>query len=270
MEREKQITQLLQDVRGVLSYQQSCSVVEYPRDATLDSFLNNCDWQVSAPPLRKKATRVEKPSVKTPATPALQPVPIAKSDQKALLEIAAEVKICCGCSLSEQRPCVIPGTGNGENIRLLIVGHWLPTTGKSSAVFGEEEDHMLQRMLAAINLPMENVFVTNVIKCAVSPDVQPQAEHIDACSSYLLRQIAAIAPEFICAMGMVATKSLLRLPQSLSQLRGRFHAYQGGDGAEIPLLPTYHPGYLLQNPEMKQATWHDLQVLEKGMASTGL
>ena len=268
MEREKQIEHLLHDVRGILSYQKSCSVAEYPRDVALDSFLKNCDWQVSAQPLQKKVTRVEKTSVKTPVTHASKPVPLVKSDQKTLSEIAAEVAICSGCALAEQRPCVIPGAGCGENIRLLIVGHWLPATGKSSAIFGEEEDRMLQRMLAAINLPQESVFVTNVIKCAVSPDVQPQAEHIDACSSYLLRQIAAIAPEFICAMGMIATKSLLRRPQSLSQLRGRFHPYQGGDGGEIPLLPTYHPGYLLQNPEMKKATWHDLQVLEKGMAST--
>lgn len=267
MEREKQIAQLLHDVRGVLSCQKTCSIAEYPGDAGLDSFLNNCHWQVSAPPLPAKGVQVEKASAKTPAIPS--PAPITKSDQHTLSEIAAEVEICSGCALSQQRPCVIPGTGNGDKIRLLIVGHWLSATGKSTAVFGAEEDHMLQRMLAAINLPMESVFITNVIKCAVSPDVQPQAEHIDACSSYLVRQIAAIAPELICAMGMVATKSLLRLPQSLSQLRGRFHTYQGGDGCEIPLLPTYHPGYLLQNPEMKKATWQDLQVLEKRLVSTG-
>ncbi len=267
MEREKQITQLLHDVRGILSYQKSCSVVDYPGVATLDSFLNNCDWQASAPPSPVKMSRVEKTPTKTPVPST--PAPVTKSDQGKLSDIAAEVAICSGCALSEQRPCVVPGTGGGDNIRLLIVGHWLSISAKSTAVFGAEEDHMLQRMLAAINLPMESVFITNVIKCAVSSDVQPQAEHIDACSSYLVRQIAAIAPELICAMGMVATKSLLRLPQSLSQLRGRFHTYHGGDDLEIPLLPTYHPGYLLQNPEMKKATWQDLQVLEKRMVSTG-
>jgi uracil-DNA glycosylase len=267
MERKKQITQLLHDIHGVLSYQKTCSVVEYPGAAALDSFLNDCGWQTSVPQSPVKMPKAKKTPVNIPVTS--RPVPVIKSDQNKLSEIAAEVAICSSCSLSEQRPCVIPGTGSGEAIRLLIVGHWLSTTGKSTAVFGVEEDLMLQRMLKAIKLPMENVYITNVIKCAVTPDIQPQAEHIDACSSYLVRQIAAIAPELICAMGMVATKSLLRLPQSLSQLRGRFHTYQGGDGLEIPLLPTYHPGYLLQNPEMKQATWHDLQVLEKRMSKTG-
>lgn len=266
MGREKQITQLLHDIRGILSYQKTCSVVEYPGDAGLDSFLTKCNWKVSTPLLPANVAQVERASDKNSAIP--HPAPITKSDQNTLSEIAAEVEICSGCALSEQRPCVVPGAGSGDNIRLLIVGHWLSATGKSTAVFGAEEDHMLQRMLKAINLPMESVFITNVIKCAVSPDVQPQANHIDACSSYLVRQIAAIAPELICSMGMVATKSLLRLPQSLSQLRGRFHTYQGVDGCEIPLLPTYHPGYLLQNPEMKKATWQDLQVLEKRMVST--
>lgn len=264
MEREKQIIQLLHDVRGVLSYQESCAVAEYPRNVALDSFLKDCDWQPAIAPSLQHRPQVKKVSPNSPPVPTADIV--VKSDQNKLTDIAAEVEICSSCSLAEGRPCVIPGTGSGENIRLLIVGHWLPTTGNSTAVFGDEEDLMLQRMLAAIKLPMESVFITNVIKCGVSPDVQPQTEHIDACSSYLLRQIAAISPELICAMGMVATKSLLRLPQSLSQLRGRFHTYQA-DGLEIPLLPTYHPGYLLQNPEMKKATWHDLQVLEKHLTN---
>lgn len=84
-----------------------------------------------------------------------------------------------------------------------------------------------------------------------------------ACSSYLQRQLSAASPEFICTMGMVATRTLLRQSQPLSKLRGRFHTYKAADGVEIPLLPTYHPGYLLQNPEMKTATWQDLQLLQK-------
>jgi len=267
MEKEKHITQLLQGIRGVLAYQKTCSVDEYPKSEGLDIFLNNCDWQPSTPSSIIPDFQTEKKPVKTP--PVLKPVSVAKSDQKTLLDIAAEIDVCSSCILAKERPCVVPGSGGGDRVRLLIVGHWLSATEKSTAVFGEEEDLMLQRMLSAINLPMESVFITNVIKCAVSSDVQPQAEHIDACSSYLVRQIAAITPELICAMGMVATKSLLRLPQSLSQLRGRFHMYQGGGNIEIPLLATYHPGFLLQNPEMKQATWQDLQLLEKKMANKG-
>ena len=265
MEKEKQIISLLHDIRGVLAYQGSCGVSEYPRTKALDAFLSSCNWQSAAPV--PSVTEVQTENKPIPKAAVSKPVSGIKSDQKTLADIAAEIDICSSCSLAAQRPCVVPGVGNGNNIRLLIVGHWLPVSEESSAVFGEEEDLMLQRMLAAINMPLENVFITNVIKCAVPSDVQPQAEHIDACSSYLSRQIAAIAPELICAMGMVATKTLLRLPQSLSQLRGRFHTYQGSGNVTIPLLPTYHPGFLLQNPEMKPATWQDLQRLEKWMAN---
>jgi uracil-DNA glycosylase len=74
-----------------------------------------------------------------------------------------------------------------------------------------------------------------------------------------------IAPEVICTMGIIATRALLDLPQSLSQLRGRFHRYSV-NGREISVMPTYHPSYLLQAEEMKKETWNDLQLIEKKLA----
>jgi len=255
---EEEIVQLLHDIRGVLAYQQASSIVEYPGSSELGSFLDGC--------------RLQKPSVSpgAPAAMVKEGMPqtvsnIKKSDVGSLAEIAAEVAQCKSCALAAHRSCVVSGRGGGERVRLLVIGHWLPVTGQSSrdSVFGKEEDLMLERMLAAIQLPMEEVFVTNVIKCGVGSVIQPQGEHIDACASFLRRQITAAAPELICTMGMVATKALLRLSQPLSRLRGRFYTYQGADGVRIPLLPTFHPGYLLQNPEMKKATWQDLQALQK-------
>lgn len=267
MDREKQIIQLLQDTRGVLAYQRSCSVLSYPKEPELESFFQNCNWQTAARSISDK----EGPKGSSPPKIAAieKPVITKKSEQRDLAEIAAEVAVCNACSLSEQRTYPVAGIGGGERIRLLLIGHWLPGPGNSTAVFGAAEDLMLKRMLAAINMPMEQVFITNVIKCDVGSDIQPQAEHIDACSSYLKRQIAAIEPELICAMGMVATKALLRMSQPLSRLRGRFYPYMGVGGVEIPLLPTYHPGYLLQNPEMKRATWLDLQAIEKRLLEGG-
>lgn len=267
MDREEQIIQLLHETRGVLAYQRSCSVLDYPKAPELESFLQDCNWQAAALAVaRTKELEVKSP----PKTAAIEKtVIVKKSEQKALAEIAAEVRGCSSCSLSAQRSCSVPGVGSGNQIRLLLIGHWLSGSEDFTAVFGGAEDLMLKRMLAAINLSMDQVFITNVIKCSVGSASQPQAEHIDACSSYLKRQIAAIAPELICTMGMVATKALLRLPQPLSRLRGRFYPYLSTGGVEIPLLPTYHPGYLLQNPEMKKATWLDLQTIEKHLLGEG-
>ncbi len=122
---------------------------------------------------------------------------------------------------------------------------------------------MLVRMLAAINLPLEEVYITNVLKCSVAADVQPREEYVNACMSYLQRQISATSPELICTMGTLAARTLLRQPHSLSKLRGQFHTYLTTDGVNIPLLSTYHPEYLLKNPEMKNATWEDLQEIQK-------
>ncbi|HIP40848.1 MAG TPA: uracil-DNA glycosylase [Desulfocapsa sulfexigens] len=258
MEREEQIIQLLHDIQGVLAYHQVNSIDNFPASGDLNSFLNTTALQKAV----VKPEASVKPRQKILSKPRQES---GKSNQAALAEITDDVMRCESCSLSKQQTSVSAGNGGGSNIRLFIVGHWSSVSEQSTvqAVFGYEEDRMLERMLAAIHLSMEEVFVTNLIKCGVGPDVQPQAEHIEICLSYLQRQIAAAAPELICTMGMLATRALLKHSQPLSRLRGRFYAYPGPDGKDIPLLPTYHPGYLLQNPEMKRATWSDLQALEK-------
>ncbi len=258
MEREAHIEQLLHEIRGVLACQQISSIESYAASAELHSFFESRRHHF------QPSTTAPKPSVPQEKQDS-EPRVALQSDHSVLAEIAAEVAKCRSCALSEQRRWVVPGREGSQDIRLLIVGHWLSLEGEEQphTVFGVAEDQMLERMLVAMKLPMEEVMVCNVLKCSVALETRPQAEHIDACSSYLRRQIAAAAPEVICTMGMVATRSLLRLNQPLSSLRGKFHALKGADGIETPLLTTYHPGYLLKNPEMKNATWEDLQLIQK-------
>ncbi len=265
---EKEVIQFLQDVRAVLCSHQACSISEYPASGELAQFLTMPE-QIESSVLQQASAVHEKSESRV-----VKPVR-SGSNADALAEIAAEVGLCKSCGLAGQRTCVAPGKGGGGTVRLLLVGHWLSVPAgaavpPSGTVFGVEEDQMLERMLAAIHLRPEDVLVTNLIKCGVGPEIQPQAEHIDICLSYLQRQIKAVAPELICTMGMVTTRTMLRLSQPLSRLRGRIHLYQGPEGEKIPLLPTFHPSYLLQNPEMKKATWQDLQVLERQIASPSL
>lgn len=256
MEREAHIEQLLHEIRGVLACQQISSIDSYIASEELQSFFESRRHQ-SYPPSPKLSVPQKKQDSKPRAA--------SQSDHLVLSEIAAEVANCRSCSLAEQRSCVVPGREGSQDIRLFIVGHWLSFEGgeQPRSVFGVEEDLMLERMLAAIKLPIEEVMVCNMVKCSVASGTQPQVEHIEACTSYLQRQIAAAAPEVICTMGMAATRSLLRLNQPLSSLRLKFHAFKGTDGAETPLLATYHPSFLLKNIEMKKATWEDLQRIQK-------
>lgn len=250
---------MLSELQSLLRYHKIIGLSNYPRNAGIESFLATMP-QDALPDMPKKnvAAAVAAPKKR---------VPIAEHQVK-ISDIEAEVNNCHACELYQQRLYPVPGRGP-EKVRLLLVGDWLAAdaTGDLPAnrLFGVQQDEMLSKMLVAIKLSAGDVFITNVIKCAVPANCQPQAIHVESCGSFLRRQIAALAPEIICTMGIVAARAVLGMAQPLSRLRGRFHAYEVEKNNTIPVLVTYHPTYLLQNPEMKQATWSDLQFLAKKM-----
>ena len=125
---------------------------------------------------------------------------------------------------------------------------------------------MLYRMIAAMNLQPSQVFVTNLIKCSVPETIRPDESQIGTCLGYLKQQITLLAPRVILTMGGPATQNLLGVSRPLIGLRGKFHQFRVGSGPQIPLMPTFHPSYLLNNPEMKQPTWNDLQAVQKKLS----
>lgn len=253
---------------SILKYHRNSGICHYSRNEEITCFLQ---------PPRENQRDVEKTTARQPEVSFLKrqnreevqkgQVAIPGSVDVSLLDIAEEVAGCRACDMAEQRLTTRAGAGGGLKVRLLVVGDWL--RGDSDiqipelVQFGLEEDQMLIRMLMAINLPSDQVFVSNVIKCVIPKSCQPVAENIRICLSYLHRQIALLAPEIICVMGMVATRALLDSPQPLSKLRGRFHMFNTENGRQIPVIATYHPSFLLQNPEMKKAAWMDLQIMGK-------
>jgi len=250
---------LLSGLQSLLRYHDSIGISDYPRNDGIESFL-----RVTSPPAEVSA---QKKAIGT------HPVPPKKNSQsiRSLVkigDIGAEIVSCHACELHKQR--IYPVAGRGpEKIRLLIIGDWLSAAENGDLppghLFGVEQDEMLSKMLVAINLSADDVFITNVIKCAVPTGCQPQAVHVQSCASFLRRQIVTLLPEIICAMGMVAVRTVLQRSQPLSRLRGQFYDYEVEKDMTIPVIATYHPTYLLQNPEMKQATWADLQLLAKRM-----
>jgi uracil-DNA glycosylase len=250
---------LLQSVHSLLLYHNVIGIDNYPAaDATI-GFLRALDISVETSINSKEGTQTGT-------------VPVAGFKQALTTgtcgDIADEIRSCTSCSLHIQRLLPVPGHG-GVNPRLLIVGGWL--TGEEGieipeeSIFGLEEDNMVSRMLSAMMLPPEKAFITNIIKCAIPDTCQPDTENISTCFSFLRRQIIALAPEIICTMGLVATKALLKNSQPLSQLRGKFYPFALSDQKNIPVIPTYHPTFLLRNPELKRATWEDLQSIAKQM-----
>jgi DNA polymerase len=134
---------------------------------------------------------------------------------------------------------------------------------------GQEEDRagepfvgaagqLLTRIIAAIKLRREEVYIANVVKCRPPENRVPEPDEIATCSPFLRRQIAAIRPLFICTLGGCAAQTLLGTTEPISRLRGRLYDYEG-----VRVLPTFHPAYLLRNPEKKRLVWEDMQRLMK-------
>jgi len=242
---------IIREVRSMMTYHHCLGIDVYPREAGIAQLLER---------------KVDLPAVREGVMQQQKEVMVAA---ETLQDIGVEIYDCRNCELHARRVVPVAGMG-GRLARLLIVGGWLtvadPSEISAEMVFGREADQMVSRMLAAIHLAPGEVFVTNILKCGLPDSCQPVAANIQCCLGFLRRQIMVVEPELICTMGTIATRALLELPQALSQLRGRFHSFTALDGREIPLMPTYHPSYLLQAEEMKKQTWKDLQLIEKRLA----
>jgi len=117
---------------------------------------------------------------------------------------------------------------------------------------------LLTRIIEAIKLERDQVYICNVIKCRPPGNRNPEPDEINTCFPFLERQLAAIQPDFIVALGTFAAQTLLGTNTPISRLRKRFHEYNG-----IKVLPTYHPAYLLRNPDKKREVWEDMKMLMK-------
>ena len=191
---------------------------------------------------------------------------------QALEELHRKIEFCSSCHLHAQGLGKVIGMGK-PGIRLLVVGDWTRPETKSSEpkasaqlsaqLFGPGEDEMLWKMMQAIDLTPEDVYLTNCIKCRPRTDSIPNADHEQTCFPYLLEEITVLQPMLICSMGTRPTRLLLGKTAPLIRLRGRFHRCKRGEMRDIPIIPTFHPRFLLSHPEMKRAVWLDLQMIRQ-------
>ena len=154
---------------------------------------------------------------------------------------------CQRCGLGASRTKLVYGVGN-PNARLVLVGE---APGREEDLQGEpfvgEAGRLLDRILQAMGLHRDDVYLCNVLKCRPPNNRDPQPDEVATCEAFLVRQLAAIRPQVIIGLGRFAVHSLLKTNAPISKLRGEWQSYQG-----IPLMPTYHPAYLLSNPEAKR------------------
>jgi DNA polymerase len=165
-----------------------------------------------------------------------------------------ELDGCTRCDLSEGRKSVVFGTGD-PGARIVFVGE---APGRDEDLQGEpfvgKAGQLLTRIINAMGLERNQVYICNVIKCRPPGNRDPKPDEIAMCLPFLTRQLEIIRPQVICALGSFAARTLLNTDIGISRLRGRFHDYQG-----TPLMPTFHPSYLLRNPQAKREVWEDIQ-----------
>ena len=182
---------------------------------------------------------------------------------RALEAIDAQVRACRQCALHRTRTRTVFGTGSPGAACMFIGEAPGAEEDRRGEPFVGRAGVLLDAMLAAIGLGREEVYIANVVKCRPPRNRDPHAGEAAACSAYLVRQIEAISPRLLVAVGRVAAQSLLSTTKPIGRLRGHVHRHAE---AGLPVLVTYHPAYLLRSPLEKRKAWDDLVRLRSMLA----
>jgi DNA polymerase len=212
--------------------------------------------------------RAEAGSRKPEAPPALEPEPEAADPARGapgLKVVREDLGDCQRCKLAPLRTKLVFGVGN-PNADLLFVGE---APGADEDAQGEpfvgKAGQLLTKMIEAMGYRREDVYICNVLKCRPPGNRDPEPDEVASCEPFLKRQLAAIRPRMIVALGRFAVQCLLRDGSPISRLRGNFRTYEG-----IPLMPTFHPAYLLRDPSKKKLAWQDLKEVNAALARVGV
>ena len=181
-----------------------------------------------------------------------------RRERLTLDSIRQELGECTRCRLHEGRNHLVFGEGNPQ-AALIFVGEG---PGRDEDLQGRpfvgRAGELLTRIIEAIELTREDVYIANIVKCRPPNNRDPKPDEIQTCLPFLLKQLGAIKPRIICCLGTFAAQTLLETEEKISSLRGRFHDYQG-----TKLMPTYHPAFLLRNPQFKRDVWEDMKRIKE-------
>ena len=190
-----------------------------------------------------------------PLSPQPDTVPVFATPADALTAIRDDLGDCTRCKLHTLgRKQIVFGVGNPD-ADLMFVGE---APGADEDIQGEpfvgRAGQLLTKIIEAIGLRREDVYIANVIKCRPPGNRNPEPDEVEQCEPFLFRQIDSIKPKVIVALGKFAAQCLLRTSDPITRLRGREYKYR-----DAILMPTYHPAYLLRNPSAKREVWEDMK-----------
>ncbi|OQY15893.1 MAG: uracil-DNA glycosylase [Deltaproteobacteria bacterium] len=176
----------------------------------------------------------------------------------SLEELENFINNCDRCRLSKERKNIVFGEGP-PNARLVFVGE---APGMEEDLTGRpfvgQAGKLLTNIIKAMGLTRDEVYICNIVKCHPPRNRDPERDEIEMCLPFLEAQLSLIQPEIICAIGRISAQSLVREDFKITRERGQWQSFRG-----IPLMPTYHPAYLLRYPQAKKAVWEDMQEIMK-------
>ena len=198
------------------------------------------------------------PSAVATAAPPSAPVVFSLNAADALRAVREDIGDCTRCKLHALgRNQIVFGVGNPD-ADLMFAGEAPGADEDIQGVpFVGRAGQLLTKIIEAIGLKREDVYIANVIKCRPPQNRNPEPDEIETCEPFLFRQVDIIKPKVIVALGKFAAQTLLRTPDPISRLRGRQFSYRGA-----VLIPTFHPAYLLRNPSSKREVWEDMKLVK--------
>ena len=263
---EKTDRDVLAEISRFLQYHKSLGIKMYPRTQMLERFLEK---------YKENMLPLPRPETSTPQKEGRYSTPVKQkhvfdpslSTKVTLRDVREELGDCKRCRLQETRTHIVFGQGP-SNAKLMIVAD-APSGDDDwqSAPFQGDAGGLLDKMLAAISLSRDEVYITTLVKCHPGTHAKPGENEIKTCLPFLFRQIEIICPSVILTMGMLSAQTLLHSRKSLFQLRGRFYNFNDLCSTaledKIIVMPSLHPSLLLENSDFKKASWKDLQMIQK-------
>lgn len=260
------LLELLSCVREYVEHQARSGATGFPRDTTGASHAEGASATTTEPPasLPRAPTEFESGS---PVEPIKQPdradrptvdeaaMALTQDERVARLKVLKEqVAVCTRCRLHAARTQTVFARGTfmsgicfvGEGPGADEDAQGLPFVGKAG--------QLLDRMIVAMGLVRDDVYICNIVKCRPPENRKPQPDEAEACRAYLEQQLSLTDPEVIVALGATAVEGLLGVSEGITRMRGKWKLYRG----RIPVMPTFHPAYLLRNPSAKHAVWDDM------------
>jgi uracil-DNA glycosylase family 4 len=258
---------LTEALRAHAEWQQACGSGALPA----------ASWQLAV-----GSSQLRPQSSAAPAIEPVAPAPVAAPDppapklptancqlpteerQTRLTVLAEEVKACTRCVLHVERKQTVFARGNGSS-GLCFIGEGPGADEDAQGFpFVGPAGQLLDKMIAAMGIERDDVYVCNIVKCRPPKNRTPEPEEMNACMPYLTEQLSLLEPQVIVALGKTAVQGLFGTAEGITRIRGRWRLYQG----RIAVMPTFHPAYLLRSPAAKREVWTDLQMVLKHMGRT--